>query len=139
MEANSDNSRLTYIFVIIYVMSIDLEMLKYEKKNKCIECIICFEDIEEQPKNYKYMCNHKDNMHEECIKNLDICPICRSISKFLYESQFNDIDEYYEYIENHRNNQNISEEQSRPKCLIIKEFCFLLTLISIVFIIAFLS
>jgi len=136
MEANSDNNRLTYIFVIIYVMSIDLEMLKYEKKNQYVECIICFEDIEEAPKNYKYMCNHRDNMHEECIKNLDICPICRSISKYLYESQFNDIDEYYEYIENNRNN-NINEMQTRNKCSIIKEFIFLIILILIVFMIAY--
>ena len=64
------------------------------------------------------MCNHRDNMHEECIKNLDICPICRSISKYLYEAQFNDVDEYYEYIHNHRNN-NFIDNQPRCKCTII--------------------
>ena len=117
-------------------MSIDLEnQVNNEKYN---ECIICFEDIKEPPQKYKYMCNHRDNMHEECIKNLDICPICRSISKYLYEAQFNDVDEYYEYIHNHRNH-DVIENQSRCKCTIIKEFLCVSTLIIIVFIVSYFS
>ena len=117
-------------------MSIDLEMNELNNE-KYIECIICFEDIKEPPQKYKYMCNHRDNMHEECIKNLDICPICRSISKFLYEAQFNDVDEYYEYIHNHRNNNDVIENQPRCKCTIIKEFFCLLILIGSVIIVSF--
>tara|TARA_B100001093_G_C26856487_1_gene1027684 strand:+ start:3483 stop:3839 length:357 start_codon:yes stop_codon:yes gene_type:complete len=118
-------------------MSIDLEICELNNE-KYIECIICFEDIKEPPQKYKYMCNHRDNMHEECIKNLDICPICRSISKYLYEAQFNDVDEYYEYIHNHRNH-DVIENQSRCKCTIIKEFLCVSTLIIIVFIISYFS
>ena len=44
------------------------------------ECIICFEDIIEVPQNYKFICDHKNNMHEECIKDLTLCPICRKIT-----------------------------------------------------------
>ncbi len=117
-------------------MSIDLE--NQVNNEKYIECIICFEDIKEPPQKYKYMCNHRDNMHEECIKNLDICPICRSISKYLYEAQFNDVDEYYEYIHNHRNN-NLIDNQPRCKCTIIKEFLCISILIAIVFIVSYFS
>ncbi len=45
-----------------------------------IECIICFEYIEAPPEHYTFICEHKDNMHEHCIKNLKTCPICRKIS-----------------------------------------------------------
>ena len=55
-----------------------------------IECIICFEDIETPPEHYRFICEHKDNMHEHCIKDLDICPICRKIS---LEKAFSIIDE----------------------------------------------
>lgn len=57
-----------------------------------IECIICFEDIETPPEHYRFICEHKDNMHEHCIKELDICPICRKIS---LEKAFSIIDEPY--------------------------------------------
>lgn len=55
-----------------------------------IECIICFEDIETPPEHYRFICEHKDNMHEHCIKDLDICPICRKLS---LEKAFSIIDE----------------------------------------------
>lgn len=119
-------------------MSIDLEMIDIENNQQLVECIICFEDIKETPQKYKYMCNHRDNMHQECIKNLDICPICRSISKFLYEAQFNDVDEYYEYINNNQNN-NIYQNQPECKCIIIKELFCLSILIGSVLLINYFS
>lgn len=57
-----------------------MEFIEIKKNNDCEECIICFEDITEIPKDYKFICNHKDNMHEKCIKNLKKCPICRKIT-----------------------------------------------------------
>ena len=115
-------------------MSLNLELLDNN------ECIICFENIKEPSKKYKFICNHRDNMHEECIKNLDICPICRSISKYLYESQFNDIEEYYDYLENHnnfnQNNQN-NQNEERYKCIIMKEFYILVILIAIFILICY--
>ena len=55
-----------------------------------IECIICFEDIERQPQHYRFICEHKDNMHEHCIKDLKMCPICRKMS---LEAAFSLIDD----------------------------------------------
>jgi len=59
--------------------SINIDTVKTTPKEP-IECIICFEDIETPPQHYRFICEHKDNMHEHCIKDLDICPICRKLS-----------------------------------------------------------
>ena len=42
------------------------------------ECIICFEIINKNINYYHFECNHCENMHYECILNLDKCPFCRS-------------------------------------------------------------
>jgi hypothetical protein len=45
------------------------------------ECIICFEDFENEYVYELFECNHKDNMHIKCIYELDKCPLCRAPRK----------------------------------------------------------
>ena len=42
------------------------------------ECIICFEPIQKTQTISLFQCNHKENMHLECIRDLHLCPLCRS-------------------------------------------------------------
>ena len=45
------------------------------------ECIICFELVNSTYNVSLFECNHKENMHLECIYELNICPLCRAPRK----------------------------------------------------------
>ena len=54
-----------------------LESINIEEEKK-EECVICFEIVNEDIGDFKFNCNHKKYMHNECIKNLTKCPMCRT-------------------------------------------------------------
>tara|TARA_B100000123_G_scaffold265593_1_gene236806 strand:- start:883 stop:1329 length:447 start_codon:yes stop_codon:yes gene_type:complete len=78
-----------------------------------IECIICFEDIEKQPQHYRFICEHKDNMHEHCIKDLKICPICRKMSLEAAFSLIDDSSNESSLQDSSENSSNTTLEYSR--------------------------
>jgi len=45
------------------------------------ECIICFENVDNEYVYELFDCTHKDNMHMKCIYELDKCPLCRAPRK----------------------------------------------------------
>lgn len=62
-----------------------LESINIEEEKK-EECVICFEIVNEDIGDFKFNCNHKKYMHNECIKNLTKCPVCRSRTR--YEEEY---------------------------------------------------
>ena len=45
------------------------------------ECIICFEEMDNQCNVNLFECIHKENMHPRCVYTLVMCPICRAPRK----------------------------------------------------------
>lgn len=53
----------------------------YEDTNNNInECVICLEPVINFSEISKFGCNHSKYMHDNCIKNLRKCPLCRERS-----------------------------------------------------------
>ena len=52
------------------------------------ECVICFNKVEKETNYFKFNCNHKKYMHNECIVNVDKCPLCRQLSNYTYFQNF---------------------------------------------------
>jgi hypothetical protein len=52
----------------------DIEMNDITEKE---ECVICFEIVDEESKDFKFDCDHKKYMHNSCIKRINKCPLCR--------------------------------------------------------------
>tara|TARA_A100001015_G_C14648986_1_gene578434 strand:+ start:201 stop:644 length:444 start_codon:yes stop_codon:yes gene_type:complete len=44
------------------------------------ECVICFEPVTDLCQISKFGCTHAKYMHENCVKNLRKCPLCRERS-----------------------------------------------------------
>ena len=52
------------------------------------ECVICLNKINNEPNYFKFSCGHKKYMHNECIADLDKCPLCRQLSNYGYFQYF---------------------------------------------------
>ena len=52
------------------------------------ECVICLNKIINEPNDFKFSCGHKKYIHNECITNLDKCPLCRQLSNYGYFQNF---------------------------------------------------
>lgn len=63
----------------------DVEISIDDKMN---ECVICLNKINNEPNYFKFNCNHKKYMHNECIADLDKCPLCRQLSNYGYFQNF---------------------------------------------------
>ena len=44
------------------------------------ECVICFEPVTDLNEISKFGCDHAKYMHENCVKSLRKCPLCRERS-----------------------------------------------------------
>ena len=54
------------------------------EKETYYECVICMNKIDNEPNYFKFNCDHKKYMHNECIVNVDKCPLCRQLSNYTY-------------------------------------------------------
>ena len=50
------------------------------EKNEINECVICLEPVTEASEISKFGCVHSKYMHNDCVKNLRKCPLCREVS-----------------------------------------------------------
>ena len=57
------------------------------ENNEINECVICFEPVTIVSKISKFGCVHAKFMHEDCVKSLRKCPLCRERSIIVESSR----------------------------------------------------
>lgn len=57
---------------------------EYEE-NTTNNCVICFEPVTNATEISKFGCIHSKNMHNDCVKSLRKCPLCRETAIIVYK------------------------------------------------------
>ena len=65
----------------IFINSDDDEII--QKNNEINECVICLEPVKNVSEISKFGCIHSKYMHDDCVKNLSKCPLCRESSNII--------------------------------------------------------
>lgn len=73
-DENNDDSEKDDIKII--PINDDLDQHDIEN-NEINECVICFEAVTDGSEISKFGCVHAKYMHENCVKSLRQCPLCR--------------------------------------------------------------
>lgn len=71
---NNDDSKKDDIKIV--PINDDLNQHDIEN-NEINECVICFEPVTDGSEISKFGCVHAKYMHENCVKSLRKCPLCR--------------------------------------------------------------
>lgn len=92
VHTNNLNNATTQIIPI----NNDLQQNDIEH-NEINECVICFEPVTDPSETSKFGCVHAKYMHDNCVKSLRQCPLCRETA-MIVESSIHRWDIWKQYV-----------------------------------------